>query len=140
MCSFRECETITAPMRKTDARTNPRADLRALSLKTACLCARAAEDSRGKETLVLDLTEITPIVDFFVITTGSSGRQMRAVAEEVDRMMRIAGSRPRGIEGENDTNWILHDFGDIVLHVFSPEARALYDLEDRKSTRLNSSH
>ena len=54
---------------------------------------------------------------------------MRAVAEEVDRVMRISGSRPRGIEGQNDTNWILHDFGDIVLHVFSPQARELYDLE-----------
>lgn len=95
----------------------------------ACLCAKAAEDSRGKETLVLDLTEITPIVDFFVITTGASGRQMRSLAEEVDRVMRHSGSRPRGIEGQNDASWILHDFGDIVLHVFSPEARALYDLE-----------
>jgi len=84
---------------------------------------------RGRETLVLDLTEVTPIVDYFVITTGSSGRQMRAVADEVDRIVRASGSRPRGIEGQHDANWILHDFGDIVLHVFSPEARKLYDLE-----------
>jgi ribosome-associated protein len=84
---------------------------------------------RGKETLVLDLTEVTPIVDYFVISTGSSGRQMRAVADEVRRIMRSTGSRPRSVEGENDANWILHDFGDIVLHVFSPAARKLYDLE-----------
>ena len=99
------------------------------SLKNACLCAKAADDLRGKETLVLDLTDVTPIVDYFVITSGSSGRQMRAVADEIRRIMRSAGSRPRGIEGEHDTSWILHDFGDIVLHVFSPEARKLYDLE-----------
>jgi ribosome-associated protein len=103
--------------------------VRARSLKAACLCARAAEDTRGKETLVLDLTEVTPIVDYFVITTGASGRQMNAVAEEVDRVMRGQGSRPRGVEGQKDSSWILHDFGDIVLHVFSPEARKLYDLE-----------
>jgi ribosome-associated protein len=117
--------TITAPTRKSI----PLSQARAKSLQAACLCAKAAEDSRGKETLVLDLTEITPIVDYFVITTGASGRQMSAVAEEVDRVMRSTGSRPLGVEGEKDSSWILHDFGDIVLHVFSPEARKLYDLE-----------
>lgn len=93
------------------------------------MCAKAAEDSRGKETLVLDLTEVTPIVDYFVISTGASGRQMNAVAEDVNRVMRAHGSRPIGVEGQKDSTWILHDFGDIVLHVFSPEARQLYDLE-----------
>jgi ribosome-associated protein len=105
------------------------ADSRARSLLDACRCAKAAEDNRGRDTLVLDLTDVTAIVDFFVITTGASGRQMNAIAEEIDRVMRSGGSRPRGIEGQKDSNWILHDFGDIVLHVFSPEARKLYDLE-----------
>ena len=117
--------TISAPSRKTHV---PQ-DVKLRSLLNACWCAKAADDLRGKETLVLDLTEVTPIVDYFVISTGSSGRQMRAVADEVRRIMRSSGSRPRSIEGENDANWILHDFGDIVLHVFSPEARKLYDLE-----------
>ena len=117
--------TISALKRSS----NGFSDAHARSLKAACLCAQAAEDSRGKETLVLDLTDVTRIVDFFVITTGASGRQMNAVAEEVDRVMCTTGSRPRGIEGKKDSNWILHDFGDIVLHVFSPEARKLYDLE-----------
>ncbi len=117
--------TISAPSRKTAVPP----DARLQSLKNACFCAKAAEDLRGKDTLVLDLTEVTPIVDYFVISTGSSGRQMRAVADEVRRIMRSTGSRPLSVEGENDANWILHDFGDIVLHVFSPEARKLYDLE-----------
>jgi ribosome-associated protein len=84
---------------------------------------------RGRDTLVLDLTEVTPIVDYFVITTASSSRQMKSVAEEVDRVLRAHGSRALGVEGQTGSNWILHDFGDIVLHVFSPEARKLYDLE-----------
>jgi ribosome-associated protein len=117
--------TITASTRKTTGLS----EARARSLKAACQCAKAAEDTRGKDTLVLDLTDVTAIVDFFVITTGASGRQMNAVAEEVDRVMRAGGSRPLGIEGQKDSSWILHDFGDIVLHVFSPEARKLYDLE-----------
>ncbi|HEY3968357.1 MAG TPA: ribosome silencing factor [Planctomycetaceae bacterium] len=98
-------------------------------MNTACRCAKTAEDMRGKDTIVLDLTEVTAIVDFFVITTGTSGRQMRSVADEIERTMRTTGSRPRSVEGANDANWILEDFGDIVLHVFSPEARKLYDLE-----------
>jgi ribosome-associated protein len=64
-----------------------------------------------------------------VITTGASGRQMRALADEVDRVMRQCGSRPFGVEGRDGASWVLHDFGDIVLHVFSPESRNLYDLE-----------
>ena len=117
--------TISASTRKTHVPQNAR--LR--SLKNACWCAKAADDLRGKETLVLDLTDVTPIVDYFVISTGASGRQMRAVADEVRSIMRSSGSRPHGIEGENDMSWILYDFGDIVLHVFSREARKLYDLE-----------
>ena len=66
---------------------------------------------------------------YFVIATGTSGRQMKALAEEVDRVLREHGSRPVGVEGKADSQWILHDFGDIVLHVFTPEARKLYDLE-----------
>jgi ribosome-associated protein len=117
--------TITASTKRSISLS----EARSLSLKAACLCARAAEDTRGKDTLVLDLTAVTPIADYFVITTGTSGRQMSAVAEEVDRVMRSTGSRPRGVEGRKDSSWILHDFGDIVLHVFNPEARKLYDLE-----------
>ena len=121
-----EKSTITATAKKPESLS----EARARSLKAACLCARAAEDTRGKDTLVLDLTEVTPIADYFVITTGASGRQMNAVAEEVDRVMRAAtGARPRGREGQKDSSWILHDFGDVVLHVFSPEARKLYRLE-----------
>lgn len=101
------------------------------ALLQACRCAKAAEDFRGQETLVLDLTGVTPIVDYFVITTGTSNRQMRALADEVLRhMKKDEGQRPIGTEGtEGNSTWILYDFGDIVLHVFTVDARKLYDLE-----------
>lgn len=100
------------------------------ALLQACRCAQAAEDFRGQETLVLDLTGITPIVDYFVISTGTSSRQMRALAEEVLRHMKEEGQRPLGREGtEGNSSWTLYDFGDIVLHVFTADARKLYDLE-----------
>lgn len=101
-----------------------------VSQELACLAAQACEGLKGKETVVLDMTSATPIVDFFVVTTATSGRQMRAIAEEVEHLMKSRGNRPRiGIEGRQSGTWILQDYGDIVLHVFSPEGRDLYDLE-----------
>jgi ribosome-associated protein len=96
------------------------------------LCARIADEYRGKDTRVLDLTGVTAIFDFFVLTTATSDRQMRAIADEVDRVLSAEGSRRLGTEGTaTPTNtWILQDFGDIVLHVFTAEARKLYDLEN----------
>lgn len=91
--------------------------------------AKIADDYRGKDTLVLDMTEITPIVDYFVLTTGTSRRQMHAVAEEADRVMEEQGSRRMGIEGYRQSTWILQDYGDVVLHVMTAETRAAYDLE-----------
>ena len=99
------------------------------SLRHACLCAKIADDYKGKDTLVLDLTAITPIVDYFVITTGTSRRQMHAVVEEVDRVLEAEGSSRIGLEGYRSNTWILQDYGDVVLHVFSSEAREIYDLE-----------
>ncbi len=95
----------------------------------ACLMAKIAEDFRGKDTVVLDLTQITPIVDYFVITTGTSPRQLRALAEEVRQTMKARGNAPMGEEGDERSAWILQDYGDVVLHAFLADSRALYDLE-----------
>jgi len=102
---------------------------RVRSLQDACRCAQIAEEFRGRDTVVLDLTEVTPIVDYFVITTGINPRQMVALAEEVRVQMKVRGSRCQGLEGTHDSTWLLQDYGDIVLHVFTAEARDLYDLE-----------
>ena len=98
-------------------------------LETACRCAQIAEDFRGKETVVLDLTDITPLFDYFVITTGGSPRQLRALADEIRQVMKSEGNPPLGEEGDERSSWILQDYGDVVIHAFLPEARALYDLE-----------
>ena len=102
---------------------------KARSLQHACLCAKIADDYRGKDTVVLDLSGVTPIVDYFVITTGNSRRQMHAIAEEVDRVLNEQGSSRIGLEGYRQSAWILQDYGDVVLHVFDDESRATYDLE-----------
>ena len=106
-----------------------RTEQRELSLRQACEVARTAADYRGQDTVVLDLGAVTPIVDFFVITTATSRRQMHAIADEVSRVLSEQGSRRLGQEGYEGESWVLQDFGDIVLHVFSSEARRIYDLE-----------
>lgn len=95
----------------------------------ACLTAKIADDYRGQDTIVLDTTAITPIFDFMIVTTGTSRRQMHAIAEEVDRVLKEDGSQRIGLEGYEASTWILQDYGDMLLHVFSAEARDLYELE-----------
>ncbi len=99
------------------------------SLADACQIARACEEFRGKETVVLDLTAITPIMDFFVITTCNNPRTMAALASESRVLMKARGNSVPNTEGERVSTWLLQDWGDIVLHVMLPEARELYDLE-----------
>lgn len=99
------------------------------SLADACHIARACEEFRGKDTVVLDLTAITPIMDYFVITTCNNPRTMAALANEARVQMKARGNSVPSTEGEKVSTWLLQDWGDIVLHVMLPDARALYDLE-----------
>ena len=93
------------------------------------LAAKVCDDLRGKDTVVLDLTRITPLFDYFVICTGNSRRQMAAIAAEVSRVLKRHGSKRRGTEGTESSKWVVQDFGDVVIHVFAEDARGLYDLE-----------
>ena len=77
----------------------------------------------------MDLTGVTPEFDYFVIATGQSRRQMHAIVEEVDRRLGHSGHKRRSIEGYEESTWIVQDYGNVVLHVFMPETRGLYELE-----------
>lgn len=99
------------------------------SRELATLVARLADEYRGQDTIVLDLRRITPICDYFVITTAQSNRQMHALAEEANRAVKAHGQRRLGVEGLESSTWVLEDFGDVVLHIFNADARRLYDLE-----------
>lgn len=107
------------------------ARLYAASLANACTAARIADDLKGHKIVVLDLTKVTAIVDFFVIVTAGSRRQMHAIADEVNRKLkREDGNQRISMEGyRTEGNWILTDYGDVVLHVFTAEGRELYQLE-----------
>ncbi len=99
-------------------------------LQLALAAAQIAADNRGQDVLVLDLRELTPVFDYFVIATGSSKRQLHAISEEIDRVFETEmGQRRIGIEGYTEGRWLLLDYGDIVVHIFDPEAREYYSLE-----------
>lgn len=79
---------------------------------------------------MLDVGDIIGITDAFVITSGNNVRQVKTIAEEVERRLReIGAGKPEQVEGLSDAAWVLLDYGDIVVHVFNTEARAYYDLE-----------
>jgi ribosome-associated protein len=102
----------------------------ARALENARVCARIADDNRGKEILLLDLRQATSLVDYFVIVTATSRRMSHAIAEEVDKEMKKRGERKLGLEGSEEGRWVLIDYGDFVVHVLSPEARTYYALEE----------
>jgi ribosome-associated protein len=115
------------PHHATERREPRRADL---ALERAQMCARIADDNRAKDILVLDLRKATPLVDFFVIVTATARRQGSAIASEIDQVMKKQGEAKLGLEGSEEGRWVLIDYGDFVVHIFSPEFRAFYALED----------
>lgn len=100
------------------------------ALERARLAAKVARDNKGRDIVILDMRKITPIYDYFVLSTGNSRRQIRTIAEETDRELNAVGDRRLGIEGYVASRWILQDYGDIVVHVFEPGARSFYELEE----------
>ena len=90
----------------------------------------AVAEKLGAEPVILEMAELLGVVDFFVITSGRSVRQVRTITDEVERVAKLrCGRGPIRVEGRTDARWVLLDFGDVVVHVFQDEARQLYDLE-----------
>ena len=87
-------------------------------------------DQKGEDVLLLDIRDISVIADYFVIGGVNSTRQAQAVIEDIKHGTKQSfGVRPFNIEGEADTGWVLMDYGSVVVHLFTPEMRAYYDLE-----------
>ena len=95
----------------------------------ALLAAEAATEKKATDVVVLDVASTLVITDYFIIASGSTDRQVRAVAEEIEHKLKEAGLRVIGREGEREAKWILLDFGDVVAHVFQPDEREFYRLE-----------
>ena len=100
------------------------------SLERACLSARVASENNARDVMVLDMRGITPLYDFFVLATGTSRRQVHTITEEVDAALREQGDLRLSVEGYEASKWVVQDYGDVVVHVFNPDTRLYYSLED----------
>ena len=90
----------------------------------------AIDDKKGVNTRILDISAITTISDYFIVTSGNNYNQVRAIAENVEEeLLKKHGMRPERVEGYNNGEWILLDYIDYVIHVFDREQRLFYDIE-----------
>jgi ribosome-associated protein len=113
----------------TKSDRKPTAEIQ-IDTPTWLIAARAAEAKQATDIKVLDLTGITSFADYFVICTGSNSKQIQAISDEVGiQLKQQARELPNGLEGYNQSEWILADYGDLLVHIFSPKAREYYDLE-----------
>ena len=101
------------------------------SCDRALLAAQIAADNRARDIIILDLRELTRNFDFFVIASGTSRRQLHAVSEEIDHEFEDhLGDKRLSISGYRESRWIVLDYGDIVVHLFEPETREFFALEE----------
>ncbi len=99
------------------------------SLQTVKLIAKALEDKKGLDIKVLEIGGISELSDYMVIATGTSSTHVKSLADEVEYQLNEAGVSVSHIEGYRSNSWILLDYVDVIVHIFSEEARDYYDLE-----------
>ena len=95
----------------------------------ALTLARALDSKKGKNIRVLEINNVTTLADYFVLCTGTSAPQLKALADAGEKAMKEAGILPHHIEGHRGGTWVLMDFSSVVVHIFMDEARKFYDLE-----------
>lgn len=93
------------------------------------LAVAALEDRKAEDVTVIDISEISPIADYFIIANGTNQNQLQAMRDVADEALYKAGVKVQQIEGNQSSTWILMDYGDIIIHIFSKEDRLFYDLE-----------
>ena len=107
----------------------------------AVLAVEALEDKKAEDIAIIDISEVSVIADYFIIAGGNNKSQIQALSDAVDEKLGRAGLPLKQIEGYNNANWILLDFGDIIVHIFDKENRLFYDREriwcDGKKIELN---
>ncbi len=107
--------------------------MRRFSLEANELAHAAVEiiaDKKAANILMLDMRDVTLLADYFILCSGTSNRQIQAISEGLLDGLKKAGSKQATVEGSAESGWVLVDFGDIIVHIFSPEQRAYYQLEE----------
>ena len=101
------------------------------SLEQARRIAGIAQDKLAEDVVILDMRPVCVFTDFFVVCSGRNNRQVRSIWDEVrEKMKHDVSILPRSVDGERESTWIVGDYLDVVLHVFTPDTRAYYRLED----------
>ena len=101
------------------------------ALDRVIAAAKVAEENKGHDVVILDIRELTKTFDYFLIASGSSRRQLYAIGDEIQRkLVREMGDECMSVSGHNEGKWIVIDYGDIVVHLFEPETREYYALEE----------
>ena len=108
----------------------------------AKLAIEALEDKKAEDIRVIDISEVSVLADYFIIAGGNNPSQIQAMCNQVEEKLGRAGAPPKQIEGYDTANWVLLDFGDVIVHIFDKENRLLYNLEriwrDGKQVELDT--
>jgi len=115
----------------TDSSAQPTEELKANVLA-------ALEDAKANDVRQLDVRRLTDITDWMVVASGTSTRHVLALADHVRTQVKAQGLSPIGTEGESGSDWVLLDYGDVVVHLMLPDTRGFYDLEGLWDDRLSS--
>lgn len=99
------------------------------------IAQQALDDLKAVEPVVLDVRELSSVMDWLIVASGTSSRHVKSLSDSVIMKAKEQGVRPIGVEGERVGEWVLVDFGDVVVHVMQPAARSFYDLERLWSVR-----
>ena len=99
------------------------------SKEMAKLVCTALEEKKAEDIKVINIEEVSVLADFFIIASGTNRNQVQAMADNVEEILGKEGINPKQIEGYQTANWVLLDYGDVIVHVFSKEDRLFYDLE-----------
>lgn len=101
-----------------------------IELELAHSIVDAIEDKQGEDIVLLDLRKLSPYVDFFIVCTGTSERQLKAIADGIEEhILKTRAAKPRRCEGTAESGWILMDYLDVVIHIFAASQRKYYQLE-----------
>ncbi|MBA4421511.1 MAG: ribosome silencing factor [Syntrophus sp. (in: bacteria)] len=99
------------------------------SRKRALLCINASLEKKAKDLVILNVKEISAFADYFIICSGTSDRQVRAIADAIQEKLKPAEILPLGVEGATAGQWVLMDYDDVIIHIFLETIRSFYDLE-----------
>lgn len=95
----------------------------------ATIAVKAMDDKLGKDIKVIDISNVSVLADYFIIASGANKNQVQAIVNSVEEEMQKNGHHPKQVEGYQTANWVLLDYGDVIIHIFDEENRLFYDIE-----------